>query len=168
MTIPLREFDSFLRVTSWREWYDISRSAFREYTFPWMVSNLVGMSLLLVAIQSPKFSRKAWGFLMILASVVNVYTVLIDPTSYLEFGLVAIPPMQSFIYSKYFAKPAPLVRLPTLPSPSFLWHPHSVARWGGHHRAPGNQHFNSISGRYRTHDRRTSLRATWNWWNHEQ
>jgi cytochrome bd-type quinol oxidase subunit 2 len=32
-----------------------------------------------------------------------------NPTRYIEFGLLAIPPMQRFIYSKFFASPALLV-----------------------------------------------------------
>lgn len=66
---------------------------------------MLGFVLLWIAIKFPVFSRKAWGLLMILACLVNSYVTMTDPTSYIEFGVLAIPPMQHFIYSKYFANP---------------------------------------------------------------
>ena len=110
MTTPLREFESFGRVTTWREWYELATGTFfPEYAIPWLVSNLVGVVLLVVAIHSPKFSHKAWGFLLALAAVVNTHIVLTDPTGYHEFGVLAVPPMQRFIYSRFFARPELLV-----------------------------------------------------------
>ena len=109
MTIPLRDFDSFFQVSTWSGWLDNTLVAFSEYTFPWLISNLIGVVSLLVAVRSPNLSRKTWGFLLIVAAVVNAYTVLTDPTAYHEFGVVAIPPIQKFIYSRCFARPEYLV-----------------------------------------------------------
>ena len=100
MTIPLREFDSFFRVTTWQEWLAITRTTFHEYLIPWLVSNLVGLVLLMIAFRAPKFCRKVWGLLLLIAGIVNTYIVLTDPTAIHEFGVVSIPPMQRFIYSK--------------------------------------------------------------------
>ena len=56
MTIVLRELDSFKRVTSWEEWYQVTKDTFPEY-----------------------------------------------------FGVLAVPPMQRFIYSQYYARPELIV-----------------------------------------------------------
>ncbi len=109
MTIVLREFESFKRVTTWGEWLDVTKAAFPEYLPNWAVCNLVGLLLLAISFYIPSFSRKTWGLLMILASVVNTYMMLTDPTCYIELGVLAVPPMQSFIYSRYFARPELIV-----------------------------------------------------------
>jgi hypothetical protein len=109
MTIVLREFDSFKRVTSWEEWLDVTKATFPEYFPNWAVSNLVGLLLLAIAFYIPAFSRKSWGLLMILASVVNAYIMATDPGCYIEFGVLAVPPMQRFIYSRYYARPELIV-----------------------------------------------------------
>ena len=46
---------------------------------------------------------------MVLASIVNTYMMSVDPTCYLEFGVLAIPPIQRFIYSQYYARPELIV-----------------------------------------------------------
>ncbi len=109
MTIVLRELDSFKRVTSWEEWYHVTMKAFPEYLPNWTVSNLVGLLLLVISFYRPNVSRKSWGILMVLASIVNTYMMRVDPTCYLEFGVLAIPPMQRFIYSQYYARPELIV-----------------------------------------------------------
>jgi hypothetical protein len=103
---PLREYPTFGRVTTWEEWLLATATALPDMLFPWFISNMVGFVLLWIAIKVPWLSRKAWGVLLILASIVNIYTVLTDPKGYIEFGVLAIPPMQHFIYSRYFANPA--------------------------------------------------------------
>jgi len=48
--------------------------------------------------------------LLILASVVNTYVTFADAKGcWHEFGVLAIPPLQHFIYSKYFENPAFMV-----------------------------------------------------------
>ena len=96
-------------MTSWGEWYQITKSTHREYIVPWLVSNLVGLELLFFAIPRPDFASKTWGVLLVIAAFVNTYIVLTDPTAYHEFGVTAAPPMQRFIYSTFFSKPALLV-----------------------------------------------------------
>lgn len=109
MTIVLRELDSFKRVTSWEEWYQVTKDTFPEYLPNWTVSNLVGLLLLVVSFYRPNFSRKSWGLLMVVASIVNTYMMSVDPTCYIEFGVLAVPPMQRFIYSQYYARPELIV-----------------------------------------------------------
>ena len=87
----------------------MTKATFPEYFPNWAVSNLVGLLLLAISFYIPSFSRKAWGLLMILASVVNSYMMLTDPTCYIEFGVLAVPPMQRFIYSRYYARPELIV-----------------------------------------------------------
>jgi len=108
--VSLKEFPTFGRVATWEEWRNATGQALPDFLFPWFVSNMLGFVLLWIAVKYPWFSRKAWGALMILASIVNSYAMLfMDPTGYHEFGVLAIPPMQHFIYSKFFANPAFLV-----------------------------------------------------------
>ena len=109
MDLPLREFESFFRVTSWGEWYYVTKLTFPVYFVPWLISNLVGVVLLLVAVRVPKIARMSWGFLLILAALANAYVSLTDPIGYLEYGILAIPPMQRFIYSRFFSRPEFLV-----------------------------------------------------------
>ena len=109
MTIVLRELDSFKRVMSWEEWYHVTKNTFPEYLPNWTVSNLVGLLLLVVSFYRPNFSRKSWGLLMVAASIVNTYMMIVDPTCYVEFGVLAVPPMQRFIYSQYYARPELIV-----------------------------------------------------------
>lgn len=109
MTIALREFDSFKRVTTWGEWLDVTKATFPEYLPNWAVSNLVGLLLLSMSFYIPSLSRKTWGFLMVLASAVNTYMMLTDPECYHDFGVLAVPPMQRFIYSRYYARPELIV-----------------------------------------------------------
>ena len=110
MTIVLHEFESFKRVTSWEEWFNVTKTSFQEYFFPnWVVSNLVGLLLLAISFYIPNFSRKTWGLLMVLASIVNTYMMVTDPTCYIEFGVLAVPPMQRFIYSRYYTRPELIV-----------------------------------------------------------
>jgi cytochrome bd-type quinol oxidase subunit 2 len=109
MTIVLRDFDSFKRVTSWEEWLDVTKATFPEYFPNWAVSNFVGLLLLAISFYMPSFSRKTWGLLMVLASLVNIYMMVTDPTCYIEFGVLAVPPMQRFIYSRYYARPELIV-----------------------------------------------------------
>ena len=99
MTIVLRELDSFKRVTSWEEWYQVTKDTFPEYLPNWTVSNLVGLLLLVVSFYRPNFSRKSWG----------LHHLSVDPTCYIEFGVLAVPPMQRFIYSQYYARPELIV-----------------------------------------------------------
>ena len=63
----------------------------------------------MVSFYKPNVSRKSWGFLMVVASVVNTYMMRVDPTCYIEFGVLAVPPMQRFIYSQYYARPELIV-----------------------------------------------------------
>ena len=106
MTIILREFDTFFHVTTWGEWYDVTKQTFPEYFIPnWLVSNILGITLLMIAYRTPKFSQRSWGFLLVLASIFNTYMMYIDPICYQEFGVLAIPPIQRFIYSRFFAQP---------------------------------------------------------------
>ena len=107
--VLLREFPTFGRVATWEEWRNATAQALADFLFPWFVSNMVGFLLLWIAVKFPWFSRKAWGLLMIIACFVNSYMMITDPTGYIEFGVLAIPPMQRFIYSKFFASPALLV-----------------------------------------------------------
>lgn len=105
----LREFPTFGRVATWEEWRTATAQTLPDYLFSWFVSNMVGFLLLWIAIKFPRFSRKVWGLLLILACLVNSYVALTDPAGFREFGVLAIPPMQHFIYSKLFASPALLV-----------------------------------------------------------
>ena len=108
--VNLSEFPTFGRVATWDEWRTATSQALPDMLFPWFVSNMSGFLLLWIAIKFPWFSRQSWGLLMMLACVVNCYEmVLTDPTGYHEFGVLAIPPLQRFIYSKYFANPAFMV-----------------------------------------------------------
>jgi cytochrome bd-type quinol oxidase subunit 2 len=109
MTLLLSEFPTFGRVATWDEWRIATAQALPHVLFQWFVSNMVGFLLLWIAVKFPWFSRKAWGLLMIMASFFNAYMAITNPTRYIEFGLLAIPPMQRFIYSKFFASPALLV-----------------------------------------------------------
>uniref|UniRef100_A0A7S2XIR5 Uncharacterized protein n=1 Tax=Attheya septentrionalis TaxID=420275 RepID=A0A7S2XIR5_9STRA len=108
-SLPLREYPTFGRVATWDEWRAATFQSIPDFLFPWFLSNMVGFCLLWIAIKFPQVSRKTWGFLLILASLVNSYVVLTDPTGYIEYGVVAIPPLQHFIYSKFFASPTVLV-----------------------------------------------------------
>jgi hypothetical protein len=107
---PLREYPTFGRVATWEEWRQATAIALPDFMFPWFVSNTLGFVLLWIAIKGyPGLVRRAWGLLMILAFLVNTYLVTTDPIGYREFGVVAFPPMQHFIYSRLFANPALLV-----------------------------------------------------------
>lgn len=109
MTVVLRELPIFGRVATWEEWRAVTAETLPDFIVPWFICNMLGFILLWIAIKFPQISRKAWGLLMILACFVNSYVVLTDPKSYLEFGVLAIPTMQKFIYSKFFSYPALLV-----------------------------------------------------------
>eukprot|EP00978_Attheya_sp_CCMP212_P033335 scaffold133976_cov51-Attheya_sp.AAC.4 len=108
-SLPLREYPTFGRVATWDEWRAATFQSLPDFLFPWFISNMVGFCLMWIAIKFPQVSRKTWGFLLILASLVNAYVVLTDPTGYIEYGVVAIPPLQHFIYSKFFVYPTVLV-----------------------------------------------------------
>jgi hypothetical protein len=73
------------------------------------ISNMLGFVLLWVSIKAPRFSRKVWGFLMILASLANTHVAVMDQKNYHEYGVLSIPPYQHIIYSKFFEHPALLV-----------------------------------------------------------
>ena len=75
----------------------MTKSTFPEYLPNWTVSNLVGLLLLVVSFYRPNVSRKSGGLLMVVASIVN------------KFGVLAVPPMQRFIYSQYYARPELIV-----------------------------------------------------------
>lgn len=81
MAIPLREYESFRSITSWTEWYQINKNAYREFIVPWLVCNLIGLELLFVAIPRPQFACNIWGILLVIAAFVNTYIVLTDPTA---------------------------------------------------------------------------------------
>ena len=104
--IPLREYESFFRVTTWSEWFDVTRHAQGEYLVPWIVSNLIGVLLLAVTYRKPQHARRAWGFLLAgPCCIANAYVALTDSVGYQEYGVLAIPPMQRFIYSRLFSRP---------------------------------------------------------------
>jgi len=107
--VPLREYPTFGRVASWEEWREATTRSLTYYLFPWFVSNSVGFVLLWIAMKYPTVSRRAWGFLLVLASFANAYVGWTEPVGYHEYGVLAVPPLQRFIYSKYFANPALLV-----------------------------------------------------------
>jgi cytochrome bd-type quinol oxidase subunit 2 len=104
--VPLREFPTFGRVATWEEWRTATAETLPNFLLPWFISQMVGFAMLWIAMKYPSYSRKTWGFLLILASVVNFYIVLDDPTGMHEFGVIAVPPLQRFIYSRFFASPA--------------------------------------------------------------
>ena len=39
----------------------------------------------------------------------SIRMMSVDPTCYIEFGVLAVPPMQRFIYSQYYARPELIV-----------------------------------------------------------
>lgn len=109
--VPLREYRTFGRVQTWEEWRTATSDFLPDFIFPYIVCNVLGFLLLWLAIAfgRARFSRKAWGFLMILASIANSYVALTDPKGYQEYGVLAIPPIQHFIYSRFFSSPELLV-----------------------------------------------------------
>jgi hypothetical protein len=54
-------------------------------------------------------ARRTWGVLLVIAGFVNSLVIWTKPTFYHDFGVLSIPPLQQFIYSKYFDNPAYLV-----------------------------------------------------------
>lgn len=107
--MPLREYPTFGRVASWKEWCDATAQSLGDYILPWFISNMLGFVLLWISIKAPRVSRKVWGFLMILASLANTHVAVMDQKNYHEYGVLSIPPYQQFIYSKFFEYPALLV-----------------------------------------------------------
>lgn len=106
---PLREYPTFGRVATWNEWQDATVKSMPDYMIPWFISNMVGFAILWIAIPYPVLGRRLWGFLLVVASAVNTYQMLTNPNGYLEFGVLAIPPLQTFIYSTFFSSPSHFV-----------------------------------------------------------
>lgn len=106
---PLRAYPTFGRVSTWNEWQDATVKSIPDYLLPWFISNMVGFAILWIAIPYPVLGRKIWGFLLVVASAVNTYQMLTNQYGYIEFGVLAIPPLQSFIYSSFFSSPAHFV-----------------------------------------------------------
>lgn len=134
---PLHDYPTFGRVATWDEWLAATAQSVPDFLFPnWIISNMLGFVLLWMAIAETKHqqrlqmqhhtnddeatptaplvikwisARQVWGFLMMLAAIFNTYIMMKDPYCYLEFGVLAIPPLQRFIYSPWFASPPYLV-----------------------------------------------------------
>mmetsp|Transcript_26239 Transcript_26239/g.56863 ORF Transcript_26239/g.56863 Transcript_26239/m.56863 type:complete len:191 (-) Transcript_26239:132-704(-) len=107
---PWHEDPAFGTVATWEEWRAATARTLPEFFQQWFYSQLLGFVLLWTAIAGfPGLVRRAWGLLMILAALVNTYASIMDPTCYIDYGVVAVPPMQHFIYSRLFASPALLV-----------------------------------------------------------
>jgi hypothetical protein len=110
---PLTKYPTFGRLASWDEWKDATATHLPDLLWPWFISNSVGFALLWISLlderSGTQVARRSWGALMVTAGVVNSFFLWTDPKVYIEFGVLAIPTLQRFIYSKYFLNPTYLV-----------------------------------------------------------
>jgi hypothetical protein len=111
--LKIKEYPTYGRVSSWDEWKDATATFLPDSLVPWCMSNMVGFGLLWISIlwkgHGPEMARRTWGALLLIAGLVNSLVLWTDPTSYHDFGVLSIPPLQQFIYSNYFSNPAYLV-----------------------------------------------------------
>lgn len=121
--VPLNDYPTFGRVASWDEWKEATATNLPDSLGPWFISNMLGFILLWIALlvdddkrrgptaTTTAIARRSWGALMMIAGFVNAFVLWTEPNGYIEFGVLAIPPLQHFIYSQYFfaANPAYLV-----------------------------------------------------------
>jgi hypothetical protein len=85
-----------------------------QYLVPYLVSQVVAIILLLIAFRNTRLARLIVAVLFIAASAANMYTGLIKPDSYLDYGWMAVPLYRDFIngwFSHYIQIIVPVIAI---------------------------------------------------------
>lgn len=69
-----------------------------ENLIPYVISQFVSIIILIVAWKHTKAARILFTLLFFWASYINMYSVIVEPNVYLEYGELAIPLYRDFIY----------------------------------------------------------------------
>ena len=70
---------------------------FEEYLWPYIISQVVSLIILIVAWKRTRWARWLFSILFLWASCINMYLGLTDPDSYLDNARFAIPLYRDFI-----------------------------------------------------------------------
>ncbi len=68
-----------------------------DYWFPYVVTHIVTIILIIVCYKWPKIGKIAWGIIFILAGIFNIFTVIKNPDAYLSYGNHAVDFYKFFI-----------------------------------------------------------------------
>jgi len=82
-----------------------------EYIIPYTISQIVSIIVLIVAWKYTKAARILFAIIFFLASGVNMYTGIVTPEGYLEYGKMAIPLYRDFINGWFSENVALLISL---------------------------------------------------------
>ena len=85
-----------------------------QYLVPYLISQAVGLGMLLVATRNIRISRILFSIMFMYAGCYNMYIGLIKPDTYLEFADLAIPFYRNFIngwFSQYNHIVIPLIAI---------------------------------------------------------
>lgn len=85
-----------------------------QYLIPYIISQLVGLSMLLAAALNIRLARILFSILFLYAGCYNMYIGLIKPDTYLGFSELAIPLYRNFIngwFSRYNHIIIPLIAI---------------------------------------------------------
>lgn len=74
-----------------------------DYLIPYIISQIVSVIILVVAWKHAKAARVLFAILFFWASGTNIYTAMVTPNAYLEYGEMAIPLYRDMIYG-WFSK----------------------------------------------------------------
>jgi len=83
-----------------------------NYLIPYLIAQLVGVAILILAIKRPGWARWFFAVLFFAAGVFNWYTSVTNPLSYLGFADHAVPLYRTFIlgwFSRHVQLVIPLV-----------------------------------------------------------
>lgn len=68
-----------------------------DYWFPYVVTHIITIILIIVCYKWPKIGKIAWGIIFILAGIFNIFTVVKDPQAYLSYSDHAVEFYKFFI-----------------------------------------------------------------------
>ena len=90
----------------------------KEYLIPYVISQIASIIILIVASKHTKAARILFVLLFFWASITNMYTGIVTPNAYLEYGEMAIPLYRDFI-NGWFSRHMDLL-IPIIATGQFL------------------------------------------------
>jgi hypothetical protein len=73
----------------------------QDVWIPYIVNHCLTFALIFICYKWPKIGKMAWGIIFILAGIFNIYTGILNPQAYVDYGQHAVRLYQKFIYGLF-------------------------------------------------------------------